>query len=71
MGDVVSLKPLRKVKARALKEAQASANRARFGRTKFDKDSARAQSEKAARDLDNHARAHARAHPSTTEGRDT
>ncbi len=37
MGDVVSLKGARKAKARATREAQASANRAAFGRTKAQK----------------------------------
>lgn len=55
LGDVVSLKHLRKKKERALKEAQANANRIRFGRKKSEKDSARAQTAKAERHLDNHA----------------
>ncbi|KQN93665.1 hypothetical protein ASE95_01650 [Sphingomonas sp. Leaf231] len=37
MGDVVSLKGARKAKARVTKEAQASANRVAFGRTKAEK----------------------------------
>ena len=37
MGDVVNLNDRRKQKARAEKMAKASANRAKFGRTKSDR----------------------------------
>lgn len=53
---VVSLNKARKAKARADKKAQADANVAAFGRTKTEKQTARAQADKAARDLDGHKR---------------
>lgn len=37
MGDVVNLRSVRKAKARASREVEAQANRAKFGRTKGDK----------------------------------
>lgn len=40
MGDVINLRQARKQKARAGKDAAAAANRAKFGRTKADKQQA-------------------------------
>jgi hypothetical protein len=37
MGDVVNLRAVRKAKARASREVEAQANRAKFGRTKGEK----------------------------------
>lgn len=37
MGDVINLRSARKAKARATASAQADANRAKFGRTKAEK----------------------------------
>ncbi|MBP5857392.1 DUF4169 family protein [Marivibrio halodurans] len=37
MADIVNLKTFRKEKARRVKDAEASANRTKFGRTKADK----------------------------------
>ena len=37
MGDVVNLRAVRKAKARASRELEAQANRAKFGRTKGEK----------------------------------
>ena len=56
MGDIVSLKLHRKRKQRAAKEEQASANRAKFGRAKDEKE--RTDSAKAMADvrLDGHKR---------------
>lgn len=51
---VVNLNKARKAKARASDKAQADANAVKFGRTKAEKDLARAQAEKAARELDCH-----------------
>ena len=56
MGDIVSLKQVRKDKARAEKEAHAAQNRAKFGQPKADKQKAKIESDRAARDLDGHKR---------------
>lgn len=56
MGDIVSLKLHRKRKARAAKEEHAAENRAGFGRTKVERETAEAHAEKARRDLDAHKR---------------
>jgi hypothetical protein len=56
MGDIVSLKRVRKQKARDAKDARASQNRAKFGQTKAEKQKTKADAERAARDLDGHKR---------------
>jgi Domain of unknown function (DUF4169) len=56
MGDIVSLKLQRKARLRGQKEAEAAANRAKFGRTKDEKARAAANEELAARKLDAHKR---------------
>lgn len=52
MGDVVNLNDRRKQKARADKAAKASANRAKFGRTKADKEREMLESSAEVRRLD-------------------
>jgi hypothetical protein len=52
MAEPVNLNRYRKTKARAEDKARADRNAVAFGRTKAEKDLARAQAEKAARDLD-------------------
>jgi hypothetical protein len=52
MADLVNLNRARKAKARAEKDAQAAANRARFGRTKAEKAADKAVAERLARTLD-------------------
>jgi hypothetical protein len=54
MGDVVSLKLIRKRKARAAKEDQAAENRAKFGRSGDERKLTEALKEKAGRNLDGH-----------------
>lgn len=56
MAEIVTLRQARKAKARAEKEQAAEANRARFGRTKAERDIERKISEKQNRDLDGHKR---------------
>lgn len=56
MAEIVNLRQARKAKARAEKEQAAEANRARFGRTKAERDIERKISEKENRDLDGHKR---------------
>ena len=50
MGKIVSLRQARRAKdkaeARAVKEAEAAANRAAFGRTKAEKDATRTEQER-------------------------
>lgn len=52
MAEPVNLNRYRKQKARAEDKARADRNAVAFGRSKAEKDLARAQAEKAARDLD-------------------
>ncbi|MBA4086986.1 MAG: DUF4169 domain-containing protein [Novosphingobium sp.] len=52
MGDVVNLRIVRKAKARASREVEAQANRAKFGRTKGDKLREAQDAERAAKLLD-------------------
>ncbi|AXU19388.1 DUF4169 domain-containing protein [Novosphingobium sp. THN1] len=52
MGDVVNLRSVRKAKARASREVEAQANRAKFGRTKGDKLREAQDAERAAKLLD-------------------
>jgi hypothetical protein len=56
MGDIISLKLKRKDKSRQAREAEATAKRAQFGRTKADKKLAEATQDQAARKLDGHKR---------------
>ena len=53
-GEIINLKRVRKAKARAAKDAEADANRVRFGRTKAERDLNAAKGELAARRLDGH-----------------
>lgn len=52
MAELVNLNRARKARARTEAETKAAENRAAFGRTKAEKDLARARAAKAARDLD-------------------
>ena len=52
MADLVNLNRARKAKARAEKDAQAAANRVKFGRTKGQKAADAAAAERAARAVD-------------------
>ena len=52
MAEPVNLNRYRKTKARAEDKARADRNAVAFGRTKAEKDLARAEAQKAARDLD-------------------
>jgi hypothetical protein len=52
MADLVNLNRARKARARAEKDAQAAANRVKFGRTKTEKAADKAEAERAARTLD-------------------
>lgn len=52
MGDVVNLRRARKAKQRAEKEAAATENRTRFGRTRAERDKAAAEAEISARRLE-------------------
>ena len=52
MGDLVNLKSARKARARAHKEAEASANRAQFGRSKAEKALQEARAAQIQRTLD-------------------
>ena len=52
MSTPINLGKVRKARARADKKARADENAVKFGRTKAEKQIARARAEKAARDLD-------------------
>ncbi|MGV3511547.1 MAG: DUF4169 family protein [Novosphingobium sp.] len=52
MGDLVNLRSVRKAKARATREVEAQANRAKFGRTKGDRLREAKEVERAAKLLD-------------------
>lgn len=56
MAEIVNLRQARKAKVRAEKEQAAEANRAKFGRTKAERDRERKLSDKQDRDLDSHKR---------------
>lgn len=56
MAEIVNLRTARKAKARDDARAKADENAAKFGRSKAEKDLQAARAEKAARDLDGHAR---------------
>lgn len=53
-GDIVNLRHFRKSKARAEKETRAEQNRAKFGRTKAEKQLDKASKAAASRHLDGH-----------------
>jgi hypothetical protein len=52
MGDVVNLNRFRKAKEKALREAQAAANKTRYGRTKEQRAREKDDAARAAKDLD-------------------
>lgn len=52
MGDVVNLNRFRKAKEKAAREAQAAANRTRYGRTKDQRAREKEEATRAAKDLD-------------------
>ena len=52
MAEILSLNRARKAKAKAMKTAQAEANRAKFGRSKAQKDLEKIESERRAALLD-------------------
>jgi hypothetical protein len=52
MAEPINLNKARKVRARADADSRAAENRVRFGRTKAEKQLAKAREEKALRDLD-------------------
>jgi hypothetical protein len=54
MAEIVNLKRVKKAKARAEKDAQADANRARHGTPKALRDLAKARDEKAKENLEAH-----------------
>ncbi|HTM76025.1 MAG TPA: DUF4169 family protein [Devosia sp.] len=56
MADIVNLRTARKRKARAADAEVAAENRVKFGRTKAEKDLAKAKSDQAAKRLDGHKR---------------
>lgn len=53
-GEIINLKRARKAKSRVAKEAEADANRAKFGRTKAERELNSAKDELAARRLEGH-----------------
>jgi hypothetical protein len=56
MGEIVNLRRARKDKARSAKDADAAANRAKFGTPKAERDRRAAETELAAKSLDGHKR---------------
>ena len=56
MGDVINLRLHRKRKDRAEKEAAAATNRVKFGRTKAEKETLKANADLDLRRLDGHRR---------------
>ena len=56
MAEIINLRQARKQQARAEKEARAAENRITFGRTKAEKELARAERDMATRRLDSHKR---------------
>ena len=55
-GDIVNLRQFRKAKARTERDAKAEQNRAKFGRTKAQKQRDKAAEDAARRHLDGHKR---------------
>ena len=56
MAEIVNLRQARKAKARTEKDDSAAANRAKFGRTKAEKQAEAAKAALAAKTLDGHKR---------------
>jgi len=56
MAEIISLKTVRKQKARSVKEAQAEQNRISFGRTKAEKQLSAAEKALADKRIDGHRR---------------
>jgi len=56
MAEIVNLRQARKAKARAEKEAEAAANRAKFGQTKAERSAEEARRKLAEKQLDSHKR---------------
>jgi uncharacterized protein DUF4169 len=56
MAEIVSFRKANKTKRRAKKEAEAAANRAKFGRTKAERQAAEAATRLAERKLEGHRR---------------
>ena len=52
MGDVINLNRFRKAKEKAVREAQAAANRTRYGRTKEQRAREKDEATRTAKDLD-------------------
>jgi len=52
MAEIVNLRSVRKAKARATHEAEAQANRAKFGRTKAEKARDKIEAERTSRAID-------------------
>jgi len=52
MAEIINLNKVRKAKERVDKSARAEANRAKFGRTKAEKQAAKAEAERRQRELD-------------------
>jgi len=52
MAEIVNLRSVRKARARTRAEAEAAANRAKFGQTRAERDLARREAERAARVID-------------------
>ncbi|PTW58777.1 uncharacterized protein DUF4169 [Breoghania corrubedonensis] len=53
-ADIINLRQARKARRRADKETTAAENRIRFGKTRSEKDKAKAETEKATRSLEGH-----------------
>lgn len=56
MAEIINLRQARKAKGRADKEAVAAANRAKFGRTRTEKQAEQARRDQAEKQLDGHKR---------------
>ncbi len=56
MAEPINLNRVRKARDKAAAKVQAAENRVRFGRTRAEKDAARAEAERAGRVLDGNAR---------------
>jgi hypothetical protein len=56
MAEIINLRQARKARARTEKEAAAAANRAKFGRTKAEKQAEDAKRELTQKQLDSHKR---------------
>jgi hypothetical protein len=56
MGDVIKLKAFRKAQERETREAEAAANRLKFGQTKSQKQLQKREAERATKAIDSHKR---------------